>query len=96
MLFAMCLPEVRSLVLWRNSFHVLNIGIVTTVAGVKGTGGEVDGIATNARFTELLAVAVDTDSNLFISDGKGLRLLNSSGYRIFTCQKLPFCSLRYY
>jgi sugar lactone lactonase YvrE len=42
--------------------------LVTTVAGVGGARGSVDGIGPNARFNQTSAVALDTAGNLYVAD----------------------------
>lgn len=43
-------------------------GVVTTVAGVAGKNGAVDGPALEAKFNELRGIAVDDQGNLFVCD----------------------------
>jgi sugar lactone lactonase YvrE len=47
-------------------------GLVTTVAGVAGRTGDVDGPASEARFDRPYAIAVDGAGNLFVLDGLSL------------------------
>ncbi len=42
--------------------------VVTTVAGVAGTGGTNDGTGSNAQFYFSLGVAVDTNGDIFVAD----------------------------
>ena len=42
--------------------------VVTTVAGMAGVPGNVDGAGSNARFSAPVGVAVDRAGNLFVVD----------------------------
>ena len=55
-------------------------GVVTTVAGVAGQVGEVDGTGTAARFNHPTGLVVDSNSNLYIADtyNNTVRIMNSS------------------
>src|SRR5437879_8071397 len=44
-------------------------GIVTTLAGLAGTGGITDGTGSDARFGALNGIAVDTAKNVYVTDG---------------------------
>lgn len=48
-------------------------GIVTTVAGMAGSSGLVDGSGGQARFTSPFGIALDAYGNAFISDGHTVR-----------------------
>jgi hypothetical protein len=52
--------------------------VVTTVAGLAGTAGEVNGTGTNALFTDPKGIAVDLSGNLFV-DGAVEEGINLSG-----------------
>jgi len=48
-------------------------GAVSTVAGTPGVQGSADGIGAAASFTEPRSVAIDTQGNLFVTDGSVIR-----------------------
>ncbi len=61
----------------RSGFRIRKVnpsGIISTIAGtgVKGTAGD-GGPATAARLNGPMALAVDADGNLYVSDGKNVR-----------------------
>jgi streptogramin lyase len=43
-------------------------GTVTTLAGLAGSPGNVDGVGSNARFAYPLGLAVDTSGNVYVAD----------------------------
>ena len=43
-------------------------GVVTTFAGFAGAGGNVDGSATNARFSRMSGLAIDGAGNIYVAD----------------------------
>src|SRR6476469_8536017 len=43
-------------------------GVVTTLAGVPGEYGYTDGTASDARFTYLFGIAVDSAGNVYVTD----------------------------
>jgi PKD repeat protein len=43
-------------------------GVVTTLAGLAGTGGSADGTGSAARFNQPFGVAVDTNGNVYVAD----------------------------
>ena len=45
--------------------------VVTTVAGLAGNSGSVDGLNQNARFGGPIGIAVDSAGNLFVADANG-------------------------
>ncbi len=47
---------------------VISTGVVTTIAGLKGTSGSVDDTGTAARFKELGGIWGDTSGNLYVAD----------------------------
>ncbi len=56
----------------RNNFAIRKVviatGVVTTIAGLKGTSGMVNGTGTVARFGELGGLWGDTTGNLYVAD----------------------------
>jgi sugar lactone lactonase YvrE len=56
-------------------------GAVTTIAGVPGTGGAVDGPASSAQFNTPRGLALDSAGNVFIADSwnHAIRRLSTSG-----------------
>ncbi|MDB6169064.1 MAG: repeat containing protein, partial [Verrucomicrobia bacterium] len=53
-------------------------GVVTTLAGVGGLFGSVDGTGTAARFNGTYGIAVDTAGNVYVSDNT-IRKITSAG-----------------
>ena len=47
-------------------------GVVTTLAGLAGVSGSVDGTNSTARFSSPYGVAVDTNGNVFVADGRNI------------------------
>jgi hypothetical protein len=55
-------------------------GLVTTVAGLAGFAGDVDGAGTNARLNGPVGVAIDSSGNLFVSETSNtLRMVTPAG-----------------
>jgi sugar lactone lactonase YvrE len=54
-------------------------GVVTTIAGVSGAIGTDDGPAATATFTAPFALVLDSEDNLFITDGNAIRKLSAVG-----------------
>ena len=54
-------------------------GMVSTIAGVAGAPGSVDGPAASARFNGPRGVAVDAAGNLFVADGNRVRKVSADG-----------------
>ena len=56
-------------------------GVVTTIAGLAGSQGSVDGIGTAARFSDPLSVSVDIHGNVYVADTGGtvIRRITSAG-----------------
>ena len=48
--------------------RVSPLGVATTIAGMPGTTGFVDGTGSAARFNGPIGVAVDPDNNIYVSD----------------------------
>ena len=55
------------------------LGVVTTIAGAANEQGYVDATGTNARFTRLHSIAVDTSGNVFVADGESIRRIAVNG-----------------
>jgi hypothetical protein len=60
---------------------VTNAGVVTTLAGVAGVVGSVDGTGSAARFNQPYGVAVDTAGNVLVADtgNSTIRKVTSAG-----------------
>lgn len=60
---------------------ITSAGVVTTLAGTAGLGGNADGFAGAARFNGPGGVAVDTAGNIYVADtgNHTIRLINSIG-----------------
>jgi sugar lactone lactonase YvrE len=56
-------------------------GVVTTLAGLAGSSGSVDGPAANARFNQPRGVTVDAAGNVFVADyaNATIRVINAAG-----------------
>ena len=54
-------------------------GLVTTLAGVGGSPGIVDGMGTAARFEFVNGITGDGAGNLFVADGAAVRTMTSAG-----------------
>jgi sugar lactone lactonase YvrE len=56
-------------------------GVVTTFAGLAGSGGEVDGVGAAARFAAPAGIAVDGGGNVYVSDlaGQTIRKILPNG-----------------
>jgi hypothetical protein len=55
------------------------VGLVTTLAGSKGTSGSADGYGTAALFNSPICMAMDTGSNILVGDSNGIRVVDSTG-----------------
>jgi sugar lactone lactonase YvrE len=54
---------------WQNSIQKITPqGDIITLAGVKGTAGSDDGTGSAARFSALLALALDSDGTIYVAD----------------------------
>lgn len=55
---------------WTNNTlrKITPAGVVTTLAGLAGTPGTVDGTGSEARFGDLQGVAVDSSGNVYVAD----------------------------
>lgn len=60
---------------------VTSAGVVTTVAGTAGFGGNTDGFATAARFNSPSGITLDASGNLYVADtgNHAIRLINTVG-----------------
>jgi sugar lactone lactonase YvrE len=54
--------------------HVSASGVVTTVAGEKGTAGSADGAAASARFSAPYGIVRNPDGSLFVTDVNNARI----------------------
>ncbi|HSD39543.1 MAG TPA: hypothetical protein VLC92_18700 [Rhodocyclaceae bacterium] len=54
-------------------------GVVSTVAGVVGISGHVDGLGSSARFYAPQGLAVDSNGNLFVADSTFIRKITPVG-----------------
>ena len=54
--------------------RVTAAGVVTTVAGTKGTRGSIDGVGENALFGELTGLVVDAAGVVYIADAGNYRI----------------------
>ena len=62
-----------------NRIHGVNmLGLVTTLAG--GATGYADGTTSNALFSTLSGVAVDSNFNIYVTDATRIRKISSSGF----------------
>ncbi len=58
--------------------RITTTGEVSTLAGLAGTSGSVDGTGSSARFSQPSGIAVDSSANLFIADSQN-RTVRRSG-----------------
>lgn len=58
---------------------VSSTGVVSTLAGLAGVSGYVDGVGSNARFNSPEDIAVDGDDNVFVSTANGVRKITPAG-----------------
>ena len=63
----------------RTIRKVTSAGIVTTLAGMAGEQGHVEGKASVARFGDLGGIALDADGNAFVVDGQAIRKITPDG-----------------
>jgi hypothetical protein len=54
-------------------------GVVTTLAGLAGAPGSVDGVGSDARFTSPVGVAVDSEGTVYTAEPSRLRSMASLG-----------------
>ena len=70
--FGLAIDSSRNLYLADTANHIIRkvtpAGAVTTLAGVPGVSGNVDGTGSDARFGRPAGVAVDSNGNVYISD----------------------------
>jgi sugar lactone lactonase YvrE len=61
--------------------EISTAGIVSTVAGLAGTTGHVDGTGSVARFKDPENIAIDSANNIYVADGMGnvIRKLTEAG-----------------
>ena len=60
---------------------ITNSGVVTTLAGLAGVAGSVDGVGNAARFSAPTGVAVDSAGNVYVADkgNQTIRKITNSG-----------------
>jgi sugar lactone lactonase YvrE len=58
---------------------VTSAGVVTTLAGLAGSLGSINGIGSFARFRTPTGIAVDTSGNVFVADSGSYTIRNSNG-----------------
>ena len=68
-------------------------GTVSTLAGLAGQSGAVDGLAKDARFFLPLGIAVDGDGNIFVTDSGNCIIRKISVVPIFTAQDVAVVGL---
>ncbi|NBV85544.1 MAG: hypothetical protein EBS01_04615, partial [Verrucomicrobia bacterium] len=70
--YGLAFDTIGNLYVAENSNHAIRkitpSGLVTTVAGLKGTSGTVEGIGTAARFNTPQGIAPDLSGNLYVAD----------------------------
>lgn len=59
--------------------RVTSAGVVTTLAGSVGHGGDADGMGTLARFSGPSGIATDSTGNIFVADYASIRKITASG-----------------
>lgn len=67
---------------WNHTIRkITSFGVVTTLAGLAGNPGSVDGTTNKARFNRPSGIAVDSASNLFVTDSLNhtIRKITPSG-----------------
>ena len=68
--------------------------MVTTLAGVYGQKGNLDGIGTAARFGIVYGLALDRHGNLFVTDGSTVREIVVATGAVTTLAGSPFSGLK--
>ncbi|MBQ5948784.1 hypothetical protein [Massilia sp. ST3] len=63
-------------------------GVVTTLAGAAGMAGTANGSASNARFSNPAAVAVNSEGTVFVADNLAIRSITPAG-QVSTRYTLP-------
>jgi len=64
-------------------------GLVSTLAGVAGSAGNIDGVGGNARFSNIQGIAADPSGNVYVIDSDTIRRIAPGG----VVQTLPRASL---
>ncbi|MBC7918736.1 MAG: hypothetical protein H7Y28_13085 [Rhodoferax sp.] len=59
--------------------RVTQAGVVTTVAGMQGQYGRVDGKGSSARFGDIFSIAHDASGNAYVTDGPAIRKITPDG-----------------
>ena len=59
--------------------RISSTGVVTTLAGLAGTGGSNDGSGAAARFSALRGIAVDGAGNVYVVDNSAIRKISTAG-----------------
>jgi sugar lactone lactonase YvrE len=79
---------------WGTILKVSPAGSVTTLAGLKGSYGSVDGVGPAARFTSPKNLAIDPSGNLFVIDAAcAVRRITPSGSVTTLATKTGACVL---
>ena len=67
-------------------------GVVTTVSGLAGRRGIIDGESNSASFSDPVSVAVDADGTLYVIDGIVIRRIAPNGAVTTVAGSVSFCA----